>query len=364
MLSLFAPGVLVAASLISVAAVTESGPQPPVVRGIYGSPQEFWQKGMSLRDHHVNAIFVHYSAIDEETIRRAHEEGCRVYAEFATLNGDGYVEKHPEAWPVDETGQESPRQLWFMGVCPTDEVFLRYRLEALEKLVSRYDLDGVWLDYLHWHNQFEEPKPILVRTCFNESCLKRFEKETGLRPEGATIAEKAKWILARHEKQWNDWRCSVTADWAAKCREVLKRHRPRALLGNYQCPWTDEEFDRALWRYMGIDLNRLPRQFDIVSPMVYHGRMGRPAGWVGEYVEWLGKRLKVRPASRKLRIWPIVQAWSDPEGHAVSAEEFRRVLQGGMAPPASGVMMFTTGAVASEPEKAATMKELYRSPTK
>jgi len=308
----------------------------------------------------VNAIFVHSGEINDELIKRAREEGCLVFAEFATLNGHGYVEKHPGAWPIDENGQKSPPQSWFMGVCPTDEGFLRYRLEALEKLVRDFDLDGVWLDYLHWHNQFEEPKPLLVRTCFNDSCLGRFERDTGICPQGATTAEKARWILTRHEKEWNDWRCGMLADWARRCREIVNRHRPKALLGNYQCPWRDEEFDRALWRYMGIDLNRLDRQFDVISPMVYHGRMGRPIRWVADYVRWLGKRLRVRSGSKEIRIWPIVQAHSNPEGAIVIPEEFRQVLLGGMAGPATGVMMFTTGALAAEPEKAAITREVYR----
>src|SRR5262245_35773781 len=138
------------------------------IRGTYSSPQAFWEKGLRLDEYGINAIFVHSSAIDEAMVQRAHSEGARVFAEFATLNGDNWltrregdreipIEDHVDAWPIDSKGERSPRQTWFLGVCPTNEAFLNSRLQALQELVTRQKLDGIWLDYLHWHAQFEDP---------------------------------------------------------------------------------------------------------------------------------------------------------------------------------------------------------------
>jgi len=88
--------------------------------------------------------------------------------------------------------------------------------------------------------------------------------------------------------------------------------------------------------------------------MVYHARMGRAPEWVGEAVEWLGRYVA---GPRAPRIWPIVQAHDEPR--EISPAEFSRVLQLGRAGGATGVMMFTIGSVAQNPEKMRVLKDLY-----
>lgn len=306
--------------------------------GAYSSPKPFWDRGYKLDEYGINAIFVHSGGINAELIRRARAEGARVFAEFATWNGSSAP---PEALPVGADGRPSPKQTWFQGICPTHEPFLQARLAALEKLVTTHELDGVWLDYLHWHAQFEDPQPGLPETCFNASCLERFRRDTGVRAE--TAAE----ILARHEKAWREWRCSMVVDFARRCRAVLARHAPKMLLGNYHCAWRDDEHGGARRRTLGLDVPALDKTFDVLSPMLYHGRSGRAVEWVRQNVEWWSGR------TRQARIWPIVQA------HQVPAAEFEGVLRGGLAGRADGVMMFTLGAVAEDPAKLAVVKRVY-----
>ncbi len=73
--------------------------------------------------------------------------------------------------PNNEKGERARPASWFMGICPTEPGFHAYRLEELQELLRTLDVDGVWMDYVHWHAQFEEPEPILPETCFCENCL-------------------------------------------------------------------------------------------------------------------------------------------------------------------------------------------------
>lgn len=323
------------------------------IRGTYSSPASFWKTGARLDDYGINAIFVHSGSITSEMITRAAAEGAQVYAEFATLNGKGYVETHPEAWPINEHGERAPAASWFLGACPTEPGFRAYRTRLLEDLLDKHAVAGVWMDYVHWHAQFEEPQPILPETCFCPSCLTAFEKAAGVRPEGTHTADKARAILSRHDAAWRDWRASVLVEWARLCRAVIRRKRPQALLGIYHCPWTDTEYNGARRRILGIDLDLLAPEVDVFSPMVYHKRKGRPPAWVRESVEWLSVRL---PANA--RIWPIVQAHGSPS--TVSAEEFEQVMRGGASGRATGLQMFTIGAVAEDPAKMEVLRRLYR----
>jgi hypothetical protein len=322
------------------------------IRGAYSTPTSFWNTGARLDEYAINAIFVPGGSINESLMKRATAEGAKVFAEFATLNGKGYIEKRPEAWPINQNGEQAPAATWFMGVCPTDPAFKAHRLAQLNDLLDKHDIAGVWIDYFHWHAQFEDPEPILPETCFNESCLMTFAKAAKLQIPAGTTAEKAAWILQRHDRDWRDWRAAVLADWARELRETVRRKRPNALLGLFHCPWDDREFNGARRRILGLDFALLAPHVDVFSPMVYHGRMGRPPEWVGQYVEWISKRLP-----RDVKIWPIVQAHDEPA--VIPPEEFNLVLRLGLAGRSTGVMMFTIGAVAKDPAKMKALRALY-----
>ncbi len=325
-------------------------------RGIYGHPGPLWEKGYTLSDLGINAVFVHGGSIDSTMVTRAKRDGLKVYAEFATLNGKGYVDRHPEAHAINEKGNKVDDAGWFMGVCPTDRGFRRYRFQQLRKLLTQYDLDGVWMDYVHWHAQFEEPVPILPETCFCEECLDKFSRHASLQIEGNSIEEQAGWILTEADAKWREWRCQVILDWVLEIRKILQELRPGALLGIYHCPWQDEEFDHARRRILGLDYDMLAPVVDVFSPMVYHGRMGREPEWVASNILWHSKRIAPQEKNHP-GIWPIVQAHDKPQ--IISAAEFEVVLKGALGGRASGVMMFTTRAIADHLPKIEIMKKIY-----
>ncbi len=327
-----------------------------VIKGVYGNPKPFWEKGINLSDLGVNAIFVHSGSINREMMKRARAEGLKVFAEFATLNGKNYIVKHPEAWAINEKGRKVEAAGWFMGVCPTEPGFRKYRADQLKSLLQKYDLDGVWLDYIHWHAQFEEPEPILPETCFCDHCLKKFSDDTGIEIQGGTISEKAQWILNNKDNSWRSWRSRVIVDWVVEMKNILREIRPDALLGLYHCPWTDEEFDSARYRILGLNYDLLKENVDVFSPMVYHARMGRKPAWVKENIEWFCERMEIQKKSYP-KVWPIVQAHNSPG--VIPAEEFEMVLKGGLSGGSSGVMMFTTYAVAEDDAKTEVLKKVY-----
>jgi hypothetical protein len=329
------------------------------IRGVYGHPKPFWATGAKLNDSGVNAVFVHSGAIDDELVTRARAEGCKVFAEFATLNGgyEKWVEKHPDAHPIDDEGNPARKATWFMGVCPTNTKFREFRMNALRELLTKHDLDGVFLDYLHWHAQFEDPYPQFIKTCFNDDCLSAFEKHGGVAVQGKTTAEKAKWIFANAPKQWEDWRVAVLVDWARQAREITKSIRPSAVIGNYHAAWRDEDLSGIRRRTLGLDYRELMKHVDVFAPMLYHGRSGKTPESVREYVEWFSERYPVQTEPGKYpQVWPIVQAHDDPR---VTPEEFEKVLRYGMAGKSRGVMMFTTASVAADEGKMAVMRKVY-----
>jgi len=326
------------------------------ILGIYGYPRLFWRNGFKLRELGVNSVFVHSQSIDSGLMARAASEGLKVFAEFPTLNGKNYVDKNPASWPIDQNGNRVEPASWFMGVCPTEPEFRRYRLEQLRALLSKFDLDGIWMDYFHWHAQFEEPQPILPETCFCDNCLEKFQSYSKIQLPHGDIPTKAQFVLQNHDDQWRDWRCEVLSQWAVDIRTIVKELSPDALLGLYHCPWDDQEFDGARRRHLGLDYDLLRSTVDVFSPMVYHGRMGRKPEWVKDNIDWLSHRLKIRDNTFP-KVWPIVQASDEPS--PISASEFENVLRYGLTSESTGVMMFTSNAVATDDKKIAAMKKVY-----
>lgn len=334
-----------------------------IIRGAYAHPGAFWETGARLDEYGVNAVFVHGGSLDAATVARARDEGCRVFAEFATLNGSygNYVAEHPDAHPIDDSGHPAPPATWFMGVCPTHHGFRQYRMDALHDMLSRLELDGVWMDYVHWHAQFEDPYPVFIKTCFNDCCLDAFQQWANVEVEGRTVPERAQWIFQHAAKAWEDWRVSVIVDWAREFRGVVQAARPEALVGCFHCAWKDEDLGGVRRRCLGLDIHALTPYIDVFSPMPYHGRSGKTPEYVREYVAYCGERYPVQTAPGQYpRLWPIVQAHDDPR---VSPEEFEQVLRYGLSGKSTGVMMFTLASVAADPGKMAAMRRVYREVT-
>lgn len=326
------------------------------IKGIYGHPSPLWDAGFQMNELGINAVFVHSGAIDLKMIQRARQEGVKVFAEFATLNGKGYVQDYPDAHAINDKGQPVEQASWFMGVCPTNTSFRAYRFQQLRDLLSQFDLDGIWMDYVHWHAQFEDPEPILPETCFCHDCLEAFSSYSDVKIQGNGTVEQAAWILQHEEEKWRDWRCEVIAQWAREFRSILDELKPGALLGIYHCPWEDHEFDQARQRILGLDYDRLTQIIDVFSPMVYHGRMHRTPEWVKDNILWHGTKLDAQ-IRQGARLWPIVQAHNDPK--IITASEFETVMKGGLAGESSGVMMFTTRALAEDLEKIEVLRKIY-----
>jgi len=327
-----------------------------VTKGIYGDPKVLLNKGYLLTELGINSLFVHKGSITPELIENAHRQNIKVYAEFPLLNGKEFLENDSSAWPIDSKGNRSPKADWFMGICPSHPDFKKYREEQLLTLLSTLNVDGVWLDYVHWHAQFETPDPILPETCFCEFCLKDFSTYSQLTlPEGDTPT-KASWILDEHDQEWRQWRSDVIIGWISDFRKMVRDHNPDLKLGVYYCPWYPNDFDRAEYRILGLDIARLYKEADVLSPMLYHGRMGRNKEWVGEYLEWFQQEI-IDKQGRGAAIWPIVQASDEPV--RITPEEFRDVMNDGMSGPSTGIMMFSTWAFQEDSVKIEVMRDLY-----
>jgi hypothetical protein len=343
------------------------------IKGVYGNPATLLKEGYRFDSLGMNAVFVRSISLNQDFYKAAKVQGVKVFVEFPTLNGKEYLQEHPDAWPIDENGHQSPPADWFMGICPTHPGFKAYRSNQLKAILQEFEVDGIFLDYVHWHAQFETTEPILPETCFCERCTSQFGTKIKKEIHGKSIPEKASWILKNEDNAWRKWRSGVLNDWVRDMGEILKENQPESKLGVFYCSWYPSDYDSALYRNLGIDPLAIAERSDVLSPMLFHHMKGRPTSWVGDYIDWLGellgkdynKTLKSKsedmdPQMKNIQttmIWPIVQAHNNPG--IVSPEEFRQVMSEGSKAPSSGIMMFSDQSLVEEPEKIIIMKEFY-----
>ncbi|MBS0011356.1 MAG: hypothetical protein KFF49_08090 [Bacteroidales bacterium] len=327
------------------------------IKGVYGDPGTLLEAGYNFDELGMNAIFVRSYSLNDELYNAAREQGCKIFVEFPVLLGRQFLENNPQCWPIENTGEQSPPADWFMGICPTCPEFKEDRRQYLISILKRFEVDGVFLDYLHWHAQFETPQPILPETCFCDRCTALFSNEYNIDIPGEDIPDISSHILSFYEKEWRVWRSSILTDWVTDLKQILKSHQPESLLGLFYCAWYPDEYDSALYRILGIDINDFVREADVLSPMLFHHMKDRPVSWLGEYINWLDSLGKTVSPGNKAEIWPIVQAHNDPG--EVTPEEFRKAMLQGISSPASGIMMFSDRALLQDPRKIDIMRELY-----
>jgi hypothetical protein len=327
------------------------------IKGVYGDPGTLLQAGYTFHELGVNAIFARSYSLNDDLYRAAREQGCKVFVEFPVLLGKQFLKNNPQCQPIETTGEPSPPADWFMGICPTCPDFKADRRKHLKNILNRFKVDGIFLDYLHWHAQFETAEPILPETCFCERCTELFSNKYNIDIPTENIFDRSNHILSFHEKEWRDWRKSILTDWIIDLGQILKSHQPEALLGLFYCAWYPEEYDSALYRILGIDINDFAREADVLAPMLFHHMKDRPVEWIGEYTTWLDSvSNSIRPGN-KPQIWPIVQAHNTPG--EVNPSEFREAMLHGSAFPSSGIMMFSDRALLEDPRKIEIIKELY-----
>lgn len=333
------------------------------IRGVYGGvPTQILDRGQSLADYGINAVWVGSGGLSREQVALVKRQGAKLFAEFNTMHEASYLKDHPDAAPFGSDGRVCPPPDGWQGVCPTHPGYRKARTEAFRKALADFEIDGIWLDYHHAHASWEQAVPNLPDTCFCDRCLAQFERDTGVKLPDAPTPERARRLLGPLKEEWVKWRCGVFTDWVREFHDVRDEVRPKALLGTFHCPWSEDDLGGALRSKLGIDLKAQARYADVFSPMPYHARFGHASdpGWVARQVEWLGRHLGVegRPGDR-IKIWPIVQLsdW----GEVVPAAQVNEVLERGANSPATGVTVFSWGSLSKEWNKVERLGQVYRS---
>ncbi len=337
-------------------------PRPWIrIRGLYGGfPQGMLDRGETPADYGINAIWVGSGSLNQAEVDRYHKLGLKVFVEFNSMHEAGYLKEHPDAAPIGPDGKPSPAPHGWQGISPFHAGYRRNRMDEFRRVLTEFEIDGIWLDYHHAHASWERAEPVLPDTDFCPAALQQFSRQTGIELP-ADVPSAAKILLGPQKEAWTGFRCGVFTDWVREYRSIVNAVRPRALLGTFHCSWSPDEQDGAIRHKLAIDIPAQAKYLDVLSIMPYHARFGHhddPA-WISRQTKKLGEQMGLKGSpEERVRIWPIVQLsdWGEP----VVASEVEAIVDHATQSPATGVMVFHWSQISQQWDKIEALGKAYR----
>jgi hypothetical protein len=304
----------------------------------------------------INTAFVSAALASNREFRStARAEGIALYIILPTFYNAEALKADPGLAAITSEGA-SARDEWVEFVCPSREDYRSRHVSFVEGLVRGCDPEGISLDFIRcfvfWEKVYPGRDPAtLPQTCFCPVCLERFQRETGVRlPDGlGGTAPKAGWILARHPREWTEWKCGLISSMVERLAGEARRIKPGIKVNVHAVPWREADYGGAIRTVAAQDLPRIARAVDFIQPMCYHHMVLRTPGWVHGVVEEFAGRVPT-PVVPSIQVG---QAYIDKE---LTAAEFGEALREALRPPSAGVVFWNWDALDRAPEK----KEIVR----
>ncbi len=303
----------------------------------------------------INAVFVSPALAAQGQFRAlARERGISVFLILPIFFNPEELKGDAGLYALTNRGVKA-KDDWVEFVCPTRSAYRSRRVEWIKTLVRELNPDGISLDFIRYFVFWEMVYPdrtlnSIADSCFDESCLNLFQKDTGIiLPKGlAGLEAKAKWIQAQHRREWTDWKCGVITSMVRSIADEARAIKPKLMINLHSVPWRSGDFGGAIKAIAGQDLGALAALTDMISPMCYWHMLKRKPPWIREVVEDIHSQTKSR-------VVPSIQVGQAYISETLSTEEFKEALEEALSPPSGGVIFWNWDALAQEPEKKAVV---------
>jgi uncharacterized lipoprotein YddW (UPF0748 family) len=290
----------------------------------------------------------------------ARKQGIAVFLILPIFYNPEELKEDPGLYALTDRGEKA-KDDWVEFVCPTRSDYLERRIASIKALIRDLNPDGISLDFIRYFVFWEMVYPertldSIADSCFDQSCLDRFQRETGINlPKNLSgVVDKARWIISEHRREWTDWKCGVISGVVRAIAEAAKTAKPEIVINIHTVPWRQKDFGGAIRVIAGQDLAALASQTDMISPMCYWHMLKRNPPWISEVVGDVHSQSKGR-------VIPSIQVGNAYLSEKVSVEEFREALEEALKPPSGGVIFWNWDALAREPEKKAAVAAILKS---
>jgi hypothetical protein len=322
-----------------------------------GNFAKLFKEWQSLK---INTAFLSETLLSNQTFRDlAVKNSVRLYVILPVFYDPEALKRNPDLYAITDKG-EIAKEEWVEFVCPTREEFKEQRIADIKRIVSKFDPDGISIDFIRHFVFWEKIYPdrtldSISNTCFDAHCLNLFEKETGIAIplELIETEQKADWVTNNVFKDWTDWKCSVITRTVQNITEEVKKIKSDILVNIHAVPWRAYDFGGAARIIAGQDLTSISPYTDFVSPMCYSHMVKRSAPWINSVVNDMFNRTKGR-------IVPSIQVKEAYLPDILSVSEFEDALSEALKLPSEGVIFWSWDALDKDPPKKEVIKKLLK----
>ncbi len=306
-----------------------------------------------LKDYGVNTIFCEADAYPKDIIDHAHELEMRFMGGLTCFHNNDVVKQTPAYHPITADGQPRPQINWYLGITPTHRPYQQQRLQALDHMLSTYQLDGVWLDFIrwpmHWEVELRDDTMPPLETSFDTHTLNQFADWSGLSLLDQPNAQIADWILEHYRDTWADFKCDVITNFVSEVRTIQTKYAGDHPLGINIVP-ADSTQRRG---FLGQDVQALSPHVDVFSPMVYHHILGRDVNWIRDTLNQI-----VDETDKPLI--PFVQVQNLTRDDNFSSSEWEQVIQTVYDHPQTNGLIAFTGTQLHQNQRGETLSNYLK----
>ncbi len=217
-----------------------------------------------------------------EMVEEAHRNGIKILVYVGVACDNTICEKHPD-WASLYANGEAACYSDGKSPCFGSSPYRQYLLDLIKEIVTNYDIDGIWLDEVHW--QYVLKGEML---CYCDHCKEKFKLRYG-----SDIPTKPDWSNPIW-KNFIKWHYDTVNEFLADVNKVVKSTRPECIVTN------NLYFEFFLAH--GHDFNNLPKLVDVPHA---------EALWKFGGTLWHPGRVTklLRAISEGKPIWTNVPAW-------------------------------------------------------
>jgi len=207
-------------------------------------------------------------------VKLAHARGIELHAwvwtfaagnqrhnEILNINRDypgPVLAAHPNWGNYDQQGRLIPVGQTKPFFDPANPELRQYLLKLYEEIVTRYNVDGLQLDYIRY--PFQDPSA--GRTYgYGKAARTQFQNLTGVDPINITPTQTQLW------QQWTAFRTQQVDSFVAEVSQMLRQKRPNSILSVAVFPLPEAERIQKLQQHWEVWARR--GDIDLIIPMTY-----------------------------------------------------------------------------------------------
>lgn len=317
------------------------------------SYQDLFGEWLSLG---INTALVSVSLLSDDEFRElARKFGIQLFVIVPIFYDPEELQENPDLYAITDKGERAAEE-WVNFVCPTREDYKKRKIEQIKSIIREYNPDGISIDFIRYFVYWEKIYPgrdinSIVQTCFDASCVDKFQKETKIKiPDMlSSIPEKATWILNNHLEDWTEWKCRVIAGTVKEIAGEIKKTDPSVLVNIHTVPWRERDFGGAIKIVAGQDLAAMHDYADFFSPMCYSHMLKREPSWIHSVVQDVYKQTNGR-------VIPSIQVSKAYLEKNFTPEEFQDALVEALKYPSAGVIFWSWEALDKDRERKDAIK--------